>query len=77
MPSVTVKQEKIRHYLVAMEIKNTKGDSYYDVGLYPEHDDGMYGYPINNNVYHITEKKQATATYNRYKRKAKAWSGEV
>ena len=77
MPDVTVRQEEIGRYVITMEIKTAKEFSYYNVELCRLHDDDICGYPINNNVYAMHEKKKATATYNRYKRKAKAWSGEV
>ena len=76
MPDVTVRQEEIGYYVITMEIKTALDFSYYDVGLYHLHDDGICGYPINNNVYAIHAKKQATACFNRYKRKAKSWIGE-
>lgn len=77
MPDVTVRQEKIGYYVITMEIKTAKDFSYYNVELCHLHDDGTCGYPINNNVYGIYEKKKATACFNRYKRKAKSWIGEV
>lgn len=65
MPDVTIRSEVIGNKYVDMVIKTRWDITYYEVSLYIG--ERLY----LNNVYHIEEKKLATACFNRYRRKAK------
>jgi hypothetical protein len=62
--TLTIKQHKNDKYYITMEHKN----NCFIVQVCPLLKDNMAGYPIREMIYPISEKKNAQATFNRYKR---------
>lgn len=63
----------IRHhhnpnYYIVLEINRAYGISYYEIQAYPIHG-GIAGYPEHSMTYPLSDKRNAYATFNRYKRK--------
>lgn len=63
--TVAIKQFKGNGYYIAMEWDKT---NIYRVGVYPEHSNNMYGYPVKEMIYALNERKNAEATFRRYVR---------
>ena len=71
--TITEKQHTNKHYYISMDMINdykTDGEIfwYYRVDCGPRLSDGTIGYPIRSMVYSLDERKNALATFNRYKR---------
>ena len=64
--TLAIKQHKENGYYVLMEWDKT---NVYRVAVCPCYDGNMCGYPINERIYGLNEKKNAEATFRRYVRK--------
>lgn len=66
--TVVVEQFEQNNCYVCLEITRRNDKDVYVASFYQKHA-GEYGYPINQMVYPIFDKKKAYATYRRYKKK--------
>ena len=67
--TVVEKSHISENYYITLEIATRWDKSYYLVQASPRFDNSMCGYPVREMTYPISDKKNAYATFNRYKRK--------
>ena len=67
--TIVEKSHRNENYCIELTIEFAYGRSYYQVSACPLIDDGTCGSPIREITYSLNDKKNAYATFNRYKRK--------
>jgi hypothetical protein len=66
--TTTIKSHRNEFYYICLDVEHCYSYSYYKVEVYPSINDALCGYPIKSIVYSLDERKNALATFNRYKR---------
>ena len=67
--TVVVKDHTNANYYITLELKQGRYGNYYEVQACPRFNECECGYPERSMVYALSEKKNAYAAFNRYKRK--------
>ena len=66
--TTVLKSYKNKHFYICMEMEHKYNRDYYLITVNPVYNDNLCGYPIRSMVYSLDERKNALATFNRYKR---------
>lgn len=66
--TTTIKQHTSKNYYISLETKNEYETIYYEVTVCPLLNESECGHPIKNMTYSKSKKKNAYATFNRYKK---------
>lgn len=66
--TTVVKKHASDNYHIVMEIKLTETGGYYVVQACPRVSNDLFGFPVRRMVYALNEKKNAEATFRRYKK---------
>lgn len=64
--TVTLEQHKGTNYYVTLEFDTGYYNGFYRVQACPCYNNSLCGHPERSTVYHLTEKKNAYATFKRY-----------
>ena len=67
--TVVVKDHTNANYYITLELKQGRCGNYYEVQACPTFGECECGHPERSIVHALSEKKNAYATFNRYKRK--------
>ena len=66
--AIAVREHHNPNYYIVLEINMTSEIPYYEVNACPIYGD-LVGYPEHSMTYPLFDKRNANATFNRYKRK--------
>lgn len=67
--SVNIETTYINNYCIIIEITQRYYKNVYVVSVHEKQSKNLYGYPLQEKIYNINDKKNAFRTYKRYIKK--------